>query len=334
MSPSHNMKDQFSGKVIMITGATGFIGLYLARRLREMGAIVHCTSRTHQEERNEEGMIWWKGSFNDYATAESLINKIKPAIIFHMAGQVTASNDVQHVMTTFHSLLTSTVNLLTLAQKHGCERIVLTGSCTEPIDEHPYPNSPYAAAKWATNGYGHLFQRIYKSPVVIVRPFMGYGPTQPSGKLIPHIILSLLRGESPQLTSGSWLTDWVYIDDTIDGILAASAVPGVEGKTIDLGTGVLTSVREVVEKVVAIVKPVGKPLFGALPDRYHEHTRLADTKYAFEKIGWKAKTSLEEGLKKSIEYFNKLLIYIFYDCSAFSAEGFFAMDSSLTFGFI
>jgi UDP-glucose 4-epimerase len=297
------MENQFSGKIILITGATGFIGSHLAKRFCEMGAIVHCISRI-QKESEEENMIWWRGSFEDYSTVEMLIKKIKPEIIFHMAGSVTASNDFEHVMPTFHSLLTSTVNLLTVAEKQGCERIVLTGSCTEPLDEHPYPNSPYAAAKLAINAYGHLFQRVYKSPVVIVRPFMGYGPGQPKGKLIPHVILSLLRGESPPLTSGSWVTDWVYIEDTVEGILAASVAHNVEGKTIDLGTGVLTPVREIIKKIVDIVKPTGKPLFGALQDRHEEHTRLADTQYAFEKIGWKAKTSLEDGLKKSVEYFS------------------------------
>ena len=89
---------------------------------------------------------------------------------------------------------------------------------------------------------------------------MGYGLAQPTEKLIPHVILSLLRGESPELSNGQWVTDWVYIDDTIDGILAASVAQDVEGKTIDLGTGVLTSVREVIERVVAIVRPTGRTI--------------------------------------------------------------------------
>jgi UDP-glucose 4-epimerase len=320
------MENQFSGKIVLITGASGFIGLHLAKRLLKMGAIVHGTSRSHRDS-EEENMIWWKASFEDYATAEMLMEEIKPQIIFHLAGTVTASNDIEYVMPTLHSLLTSSVNLLTLAEKQGCERIVLTGSCTEPLDGHPYPNSPYAAAKWATNAYGHLFQRIYKTPVVIVRPFMGYGQTQPAGKLLPSVIQSLLRGESPKLTNGRWVTDWVYIDDTVDGMLAASVAPDVEGKTIDLGTGVLTSVREVIEKVVEIVQPVGKPLFGALPDRHEEHTRIADTKYAFEKIGWKAKISLEEGLRKSVDYYQKVLLYATYEFSAILTEGTFALEN-------
>jgi len=320
------MKNQFTGKIILITGASGFIGLHLAKRLCKMGAIVHGTSRS-QRDSQQENMTWWTGSLDDYDTAKMLMEKIKPQIIFHLAGAVTGSNDIEYVMPTLHSLLTSSVNLLMLAEKQGCERIVLTGSCTEPLDGHSYPNSPYAAAKWATSAYGHLFQRIYKTPVVIVRPFMGYGQAQPGEKLIPHVIQTLLRGESPKLTSGRWVADWIYIDDTVDGMLAASVAQDVQGKTIDLGTGVLTSVREVIEKIVEIVQPVGRPLFGALADRHEEHTRVADTQYAFEKIGWRAKTSLEEGLKKSVDYFHKVVLYATYEFSAIFTEGTFAWET-------
>jgi nucleoside-diphosphate-sugar epimerase len=114
-----------------------------------------------------------------------------------------------------------------------------------------------------------------------------------------------LRGESPKLTNGLWLTDWIYIEDIVDGILATSVAPNIEGQTIDLGTGILTSVREIIEKIVEIMKPSGRPLFGSLPDRHEEHTRLADTEHTFAKIGWKARTSLEEGLKKGIDYFER-----------------------------
>ncbi|HYG40707.1 MAG TPA: NAD-dependent epimerase/dehydratase family protein [Cytophagales bacterium] len=297
--------DQLAGKSVLITGASGFIGYNLTTRLCDMGAYVHGTSRSDQISAREN-LKWWRGNFEDYETAKRLIREIKPDFIFHLAGAVTAANSLDLVLPTYHSLLTSTVNILTLATEIGCERIILTGSSTEPLDENPYPNSPYAAAKWATSAYGHLFQEIYKAPVIIVRPFMGYGPGQPIGKLIPHVILSLLKNESPRLSQGLWLTDWVYIDDTVDGILASAVEGSPGGKTIDLGSGVLTSVRQIVEKIVEIIEPEISPLFGALPDRHEEHTRVADTKYAFEKLNWKAKVSLEEGLRKTVQWYRDM----------------------------
>jgi nucleoside-diphosphate-sugar epimerase len=200
-------------------------------------------------------------------------------------------------------LLTSTLNLLTLAADMGCERIILTGSINEPLDNDPKPNSPYSAAKWATNVYGHLFEQLYKLPVVIVRPAVGYGPDQPKDKIIPLVIRLLLKGESPKLTNGLWVTDWIYIDDMVEGILSSSVLPGLQGQTIDLGSGVLTSVREVIEKIVDIMEPEAKPIFGALPDRYVEHTRPADTKFAYSKLKWKAKVGLDDGLRATIKWF-------------------------------
>jgi nucleoside-diphosphate-sugar epimerase len=260
------------------------------------------TSRVGRDS-DQTNLKWWIGSFDNYDTAKKILNEVRPDIICHLAGEVTASNEVGLVMSTYHSLLTSTVNILSLAVEIGCERIILTGSTNEPLDIDPQPNSPYSAAKWATNAYGHLFNRLYKLPVVVVRPFVGYGPDQPKDKLIPFVIRSLLRGESPRLTNGLWVTDWVYIEDTIDGILSSAVLPGLQGRTIDLGSGVLTSVRNVVEKIVDIMEPEAKPVFGALPDRYVEHTRPADTKFAFLKLKWKAKVTLDEGLRATVKWF-------------------------------
>lgn len=294
--------DQLSGKRVLITGANGFIGYNLTNRLCEIGAHVHGTSRSYQISKRKN-LTWWQGSMDNLETAQKLLKKIKPDIIFHMSGEVTAANGLNYVLPTYHSLLTSTVNLLTLGTEIGCERIILTGSSTEPLDDSPYPNSPYAAAKWATTAYGHLFQRTFNTPVTIVRPFMGYGPGQPKGKLIPHVIMSLLRNESPRLSQGLWVTDWVYIEDTIEGLLKAAIVSNPESKVIDLGSGVLTSVREIVEKIVDIIKPDVLPVFGALPDRHDEHTRVADTAYTLEKLNWKAVTNLEDGLQKTVQWY-------------------------------
>ena len=137
----------------------------------------------------------------------------------------------------------------------------------------------------------------------MVRPFMGYGPEQPVNKLIPYVILSFLKENDPSLSNGLWVTDWVYIEDMVEGILAAAVTSGLEGQTIDLGTGVLTSVKQIVETIKEIIQPASNPYFGALPDRNAEHTRQADTDWTYSKINWRAKTTLYEGLKKTVEWY-------------------------------
>lgn len=291
--------DKLNGKRILITGASGFIGSNLVKLLSETSAEVFGTSRLERES-SIPNFKWLACSPEDYEAVEQLFHTAKPDIIFHLAGEVTGSQDIKYVQSTFHSLVTSTVNILTVATKRGCERIVLMGSCREP--EHTeLPDSPYAAAKSSGSIYGNLFWNCYQTPVVTVRTFVTYGPGQPTKMLIPHVILSLLNNESPKLSSGKWATDWIYIDDVIEGMVAAAVTPDVEGSTVDLATGVLTSVKEVVETIKENIETTATPIFGALPDRKNEHIRLADTEATFAKIKWRAKTTLSAGLTKTIQ---------------------------------
>lgn len=286
-----------SGRRVLITGAGGFIGRKLASLLVGKGAEVHGTSR-HERINDTLPIKWWKGSFEDIDVARNTLNEIRPDIIFHLSGMVTAVNRMDNILPAYHSLITSTVNLLTLSANLKCERILIIGSSNEPVGQDP--NSPYAAAKWASSMYGRLFNRLYDSPVVIARPFVGYGPGQPPDKLIPYVISQLINGKQPKLSSGSWKTDWIYIDDMVEGIFRCALVPGVEGCTIDIGTGELASVREIVEKIVTLLEPSVTPHFGALPDRFSEHTPVANTNYAWEKLHWKSAVSLDEGLRRTV----------------------------------
>jgi nucleoside-diphosphate-sugar epimerase len=292
-------------KRILITGASGFIGCNLATRLSGLGAHIFATSRTARE--SKEDFTWLQCSFSDFDTTKTILEEIKPDIIYHLSGEVTASNGMNYLLPTFHSLVTSTVNILTAAAKINCERIVLTGSCTEPTELELPSGSPYAAAKSATRTYGKMFWQCYQTPVVIVRPFVGYGPGQSVGKLIPYVISSFLKKETPMLSSGKWLSDWIYIDDIIDGMIACTLTPNIEGSTLDLGTGVLTSVKEVVLKIKEITSSAIEPNFGALPDRNNEFVRLANILETTMKLNWSAKISLQEGLDRTVAAYKKQL---------------------------
>jgi UDP-glucose 4-epimerase len=298
--------EQLSGQKMLVTGASGFLGSHLCSRLCTSGLEVHAISRTKRPS-DESYLHWWQGDFEDIATVQRLLHVIKPDVIFHLSGQVTAAPDLQLVLPTLHSLLVSTVNVLTVATDIGCRRIVLAGSLTEPEPGHTdaAPGSPYAAAKWASSTYGRMFHALYRTPVVITRPFMTYGPRQDRRKFIPYIMLSLLQGEAPKLSSGQWQTDWIYVDDVVDGLLAAAQVPDVEGCAIDLGSGTLVSMRAVVQHIVDLVGSRAEPLFGALPDRPLEPVRIADTASAYALMGWKPTTSLEEGLQRTLDWYKR-----------------------------
>jgi len=293
-----------SGTRVLVTGASGFLGSHLVQRLRSAGAEIYALSRSPRES-SERHLQWLSADLGDWRATSELLATTRPDLVFHFGGFVTATPDIGAVRPTFESLLGSTVNLLTAATELGCRRVILPGSMMEPpataVDVTPM--SPYMTAKWAASTYARMFHALYRTPVVIVRPSMTYGPGQPRTRLVPHVLAELLRGEAPKMSSGKMEADWTYIDDMTDGIVAAALAPGVDGLTIDLGTGHITTAREVVELVVELLGTSIRPVFGALPDRPGERSHAADTRTARERLGWTAATSLREGLRRTIEWF-------------------------------
>jgi nucleoside-diphosphate-sugar epimerase len=132
---------------------------------------------------------------------------------------------------------------------------------------------------------------------------MTYGPGEPNrNKLIPYVVTSLLRGESPKLSSGKREVDWIYVDDVVEGLILAAQTPDAEGCTVDLGSGMLVSIKTVVENLVDIIGSDLEPSFGSIPERAMEQVRVANTEVTHAKIGWDPKTSLEKGLRYTVEW--------------------------------
>jgi UDP-glucose 4-epimerase len=302
-------ESKLSDKKILITGASGFIGSHLCRRLLERGAEIHGVSRNKHFDMASE-IRWWQGDLADLETVRYLLGSIRPELIFHLASYVKGARDLSNVLPAFHSNLVSQVNLLAVACELGCERFISTGSMEEPAraNSHVAPSSPYAAAKWAASAYGRMFYTLYQFPVVLLRIFMVYGPAQRDlSKLIPYVVLSLLRGKPPQITSGSRKVDWIYIDDVVEALLAVARAPDIEGATIDIGTGNLASIRKVVQILVNLINPNIAPQFGALVDRRMEQEPVANMEDSRAKIGWIPKVTLNEGLKLTAKWYRSKL---------------------------
>lgn len=298
---------QLGGRKVFVTGAGGFIGSHLCRMLYEHGAEVHGVSRSMRD--NSDGnMHWWQGDLADASIMRNLLATIKPDIIFHLASYVAGSRELRLVRPTFENNLASTVNLLTIASEIGCHRIVLTGSLDEPGSDggETVPCSPYAAAKWASSSYARMFHALYQTPVVMTRLSMVYGPGQKDvSKLIPYVILSLLNRQSPKLGSGQRQTDWLYVEDVVDGLIAAAQAPNMEGRTVELGSGVLVSIRTIVQQLANRIDAKVELFWGAIPDRPMEQTRAADIARAYDMTGWTPKTSLAMGLERTVDWYKE-----------------------------
>jgi len=304
------MRDEefFRQRTVLVTGASGFIGSRLCARLARLGAVVHGVSRTPRD----DGTVsrWWQADLDDGPATRRLVAAVAPDCIFHLASLVSGKREMDHVLPALHSNLMSTVNLLISATEQGCSRLVLTGSLEEAEGDcaTATPSSPYAAAKGAASGYARMFHALYGTPVVTARLFMVYGPNQKDhSKLIPYVTRSLLQGQVPQLMSGTREVDWVYVDDVVDAYTALARTQGLDGETVDVGSGELLSVRCVVEQLADIIDSGVRPGFGSLSDRPLERVRIADIEHACALTGWKPATSLHAGLEQTVDWYRDTL---------------------------
>jgi len=300
------MNRQLPFKSALVTGASGFIGSALARRLHEAGVAVTGVATRPRDNLNP-AIQWSFGDLADVAYVKQLLEQSAPEVVFHLASYVTGARDLDIVLPAFHSNLTSTVNLLASCQQHGCQRIILTGSLEEPEGETPVPSSPYAAAKWAGSGYARMFHALYGTPVVTARLFMVYGPDQKDvNKLIPYVIRSFLAGETPRLSSGVREVDWIYVDDVVNGYLALATAPQeVEGQSLDIGSGRLVSIRGVVEEIKDLMQPGIELNWGSIQDRPMERICVADVASTSKALDWQPRTPLRDGLMQTIEWYSR-----------------------------
>jgi UDP-glucose 4-epimerase len=296
-----------AGSRVMVTGATGFIGTALCKRLVNLGAVVHGVSRTAH--RNSTSQTRWRAAdLTDAEAAIQLLTDIRPDVVFHLASHVSGDRSYVAVKPTVRDNLLTTTNLLTAACELGRPQVILAGSMEEyaPGDPNAVPGSPYAASKTAAAMYGRMFHALYDLPVVHLRIFMVYGPgPQDIKKLVPYVTRSLLHEKPPSLSSGLREVDWVYIDDVVDAFVAAAGVPSAAGTTIDVGSGELVTIRTLVEELARLVGSDVELQFGAIADRPLESRRTADLTPAREMLGWKPKTSLPVGLARTVAWFRE-----------------------------
>jgi UDP-glucose 4-epimerase len=149
-----------------------------------------------------------------------------------------------------------------------------------------------------------MFHALYQVPVIIAKIAQAYGPGQLDyTKLIPHVTRSILLGEPPKLSSGVRLADWIYVDDVVDGLIGCAQAPGIEGRTVELGSGELHSIREIVGQLADLIPSPVDPLFGALSERPLERARKADIAHSYKLIGWRPSTALGAGLTRTVEWY-------------------------------
>lgn len=292
------------GKRILVTGATGFVGLNMCQALDTLGAnvvgaaLAETVARASRPERILPLDLTVQGS------AQRMIEAADPEIVFHLAGLVDTRQSHDLVLPTLSHNLLGTVNLMSALIGTRCRCVALVTSSEMPPPGQS-PSSPYAASKQAMVGYAELYRAFFGLPVVIARPHMIYGPYQPADKLIPYLIRCCIEHTPPRLSSGKRLCDPVYVKDFVRALLLMAVTPEALGRTLDVGAGTGVAVAEIAALVMRLMGADLAPVFGALPDRVGETSQVADMGPTKAALHWRPIWSLEAGLSETIGWFRE-----------------------------
>jgi len=289
-----------TAETVLVTGAAGFLGQSLVARLGQTGAQVVGTSRRPPGPDDPAGRRVL--DVEDADAVARLFEEVRPGTVFHLASNVRGTRDLAAVLPMFRANLASAVHVLTAASQTGCRRVVMAASMEElPLDQPA--RFPYAVAKRAASEYARFFQGAYGLSVISARIGMAYGPGQRDvSKLVPHVILSQIEGRAPRLASGGRRADWIFVDDVADAFVACMTAPRLDDTVVEIGSGVGTSVGEVADRLTAIMggPPAEK---GALADRANDRDVVTDADATARRIGWRARISLDEGLRRSVDWY-------------------------------
>lgn len=298
-------RDALRGRPVLVTGAGGLIGSSLCRTLAGLGARVTGSGRSKAQPAAAGPLHHWiAADLGKPDDVQALVAAAAPDLVFNLAGSVRGERSLTAIAPTLADNLIATVNLLMASKAAGASRFVNTGSLQEPVMAEGVPCSPYAASKWAANAYVRMFNDQFGLETVIVRLFMVYGPGQNDRtKLVPYVTHRYLSNAAPRLTSGVYEADWIYVDDVVEGLIGSACVAEAKGGTFELGTGSLTSVREVATQIKQILGSPIDPEFGAVAERTREVYRVAELEASRKILGWQANTTLPEGLRRTVASF-------------------------------
>jgi len=285
-------------------GATGFIGAHLAKALIAAGAEVCAASRSvNPSSPPISGATWTRCDASVPTQVADLFRLFKPEIVYHLTSDSHGGRELDLIPNSIRNDLTATVNVLTEAARIGGVRVVLAGSFEEPtgLSSEAVPSSPYAASKWASCGYARMISALHGLQVTILRLMMVYGPGQKDYKVIPYVIKQLHAGKAASLSSAERLLDWVYIDDVVEAFLYAGYKPWISSRSIDIGSGQLTRLRDALTTIGHLMKRPELLEFGAIGTRAMEREEASDNSKAELILGWRPSTSFEDGILKAIE---------------------------------
>jgi UDP-glucose 4-epimerase len=299
----------------LLTGASGFVGANLARRLLSDGHQVHLLLRpNHQPWRVEEikdQVTVHVADLHTIQAVDRVMAAARPDWIFHLAahGAYPDQTDVDQMIATN---VQGTANLLQAAERAGVEAFVNAGSSSEygykdhapSEDEWLEPNSHYAVTKAAATHLCRLAAIKENRRVVTLRLYSAYGPYEEPRRLVPTLLVQGLAGRLPPLVNPDVARDYVYVDDICDAFVLAAATPNQpSGAVYNVGSGVQTSLRQIVDATRRLLKVQAAPVWGSMPERsWDTNVWISNPARIMTELGWSPKHDLDSGLRQTVDW--------------------------------
>lgn len=312
-----------TNRTYLITGAAGFIGANICRKLVEEDALhIHAFV-------NEKSSLWRINEITNKIhlhhidltnkrKVQEAVREIRPDIIYHLAayGAYSSQNFDEKIIETN---IIGSWNLLSSCAKFEYELFVNVGSSSEygnkmsPMKETSLlePDSMYAVTKSTQTNLCQYLAIKKNLPIVTFRLFSVYGPYEEPTRLIPNLIMAAVHKRSIDMVSPHTSRDFIYIDDVIDSFLMIDRLKKKKGEIFNIGTGIQTSLKELVD---IVSKEIGYPLdarWEAMqPRTWDKNIWVSDITKARKLLQWEPKVLINQGIGKCITWFeNHCSIY-------------------------
>jgi NAD dependent epimerase/dehydratase len=312
----------WQGKRVAVTGAAGFIGSHLVDALARAGATVTAITRYNSSssignleflDRDVRGVL--KIAAGNIEDNDFVYQALEGQdVVLHLGALIAIPYSYEAPRSYVRTNIEGTLNVLQAGRRNAIGRIVHTSTSEvygtalrAPIDEeHPLQGqSPYSASKIGADKLAESFFRSFGVPVVTLRPFNTYGPRQSARAFIPTIISQAVERDEIRLGSLTPERDMTYVSDTVAGFMAAGSQPGIEGMTINLGTGETYSVGWFAKRILSLMevdKPIVSDAERMRPDQSEVLKLVSDNRLARRALGWEPRMEIDQGLMRMIEF--------------------------------
>ncbi|MBS3054172.1 MAG: GDP-mannose 4,6-dehydratase [Candidatus Aenigmarchaeota archaeon] len=300
---------------VLITGGNGFIGSHLAEKLMEEGDDVVLFDRVFNDNSRGIDCRKIKADIRDYAAVKSAVSGMDAVIHFAAVSRVAWGQERPRECIETNSV--GTANVLEAVRDSGNSAYVFLGSSREvygepeslPVNEtHPKnPISIYGISKLSGEKLALSYRKYFKTKIIIFRFSNVYGSARDlPERVVPNFVISAVKNKPLKINGGSQVLDFTFLGDTIDGIIKAlRAKERIEGSDFHFVTGRGTSVKELAD-IVLEISGSSSTLEIKSDKSFDVRKFVGDYSKAKSILGWYPKTSLEEGIKKTIEAYSRL----------------------------